>query len=50
MVAEQYAKFEKTSTLERYAQLGALAGAGVGSIVDPTHGGAKTAKVLTALD
>lgn len=50
MVAEQYAKFKTTPTLDQYAQLGAVAGAGVGSIIDPTHGGAKTAKVLTALD
>lgn len=49
-VAQERAEFEKSATLDRYVQLGAVAGVAVGGVIDPTHGGAKTAKVLTALD
>lgn len=48
VVAQQYAKFENAPSLDQSVQLGAMTGVAVAGIIDPTHGGAKTAKVLTA--
>lgn len=50
MAAQQYAKFKNASSLDQSVQLGAMTGAAMAGIIDPTHGGAKVAKVLTAID
>lgn len=50
MTAQEYAKFERASSLDKSAQLGAMVGTLAAGMIDPTHGEGKVLKGLAALD